>query len=130
MSSYIGIEIGPQPPKDFNFSRCSLRSKNGQISKYTFLLLEGAKKYASLECISILTICSPDRHDSVDFLTREEIQEVSMRSRVKLLFFQTAMASWVLVFFNILYCPSKKRHLPSCEQHVVIQWFSQMGKNR
>ena len=78
MSSYVGIEIGPQPPQDFIFGRCGLRSKNGQIPKYTFLLLEGAKKkYASQECISILTICSPDRHDSVDFLTREEIKEVS-----------------------------------------------------
>ena len=83
MSSYVGIEIGPQPPQDFDFSRCGLRSKNGQIPYYTFLLLEGTKKLYQPE---ILTMCSPDRHDSVDFLTREEIQEVSRRSRVKLLF--------------------------------------------
>ena len=58
------------------------------MAKVYFLAARRSKKknYASLECISILTICSPARHDSVDFLTREEIQEVSRRSRVKLLF--------------------------------------------
>ena len=57
-----------------------------KMAKFQSILSCCSKEQKNLCQSEILTICSPDRHDSVDFLTREEIQEVSRRSRVKLLF--------------------------------------------